>query len=433
MLRLHIFYLEQCFRRRLQIFPRMTFTYLLEMNWFSSKGLLNDQYDQQTERISTRTFIIALIVTFVFLFIYVSAVNITSVYTVSLPTFQQFNDLNLQHAESLSCPCSKISSNYRAYIHLTYSLHPVCKSIYVTERWRQFITFTTESIAFVDFRMMGSLMFQGIQSLCELVKKIIDSSTAQFLSNMYISTTATPKHAFESYMNASIEQFIASTTKTFTWSLELIRSTTQFNPLLSGLMTNFFIDRLGSTTNTFSAPFIYGDCNCAFKRTCVVQQGLYHNYSLSNVWHIPGLYRGCFVLEALMQSHLGCFYNQTCLQELQYNLLPEVAMNVTPLDRLMLSRFTPDTTLEIIVNNLMVDEWKQSVQHDKYFDICRPLECSYIVTRRRSIILIVTTVIGLFGGLVTTLRLIVPHIVWIIRWKLKARPRIFSGQFLLQL
>lgn len=404
-------------------------TYLLEMNWFPSKGLLSNPYDQQTERISTRTFIIALIVTFVFLFIYISAVNITSVITVSLPTYQQFNDLCLLHAESLSCPCSKISSNYRAYIHLTYSLHHVCKSIYVTERWRQFISPTTEPIAFVDFRTMGSLMFQGIQSLCELVTSIINSSTAQFLSNIYISTTATPKHAFESYMNASIEQFIASTTKTFIWSLELIRSTTQFNPLLSGLMTNFFIDRLGATTSTFSGPFIYGDCNCAFKRTCVVQQGLYQNYSLSNVWHIPGLYRGCFILEALLQSHLECFYSQTCLQELQYNLRPEITMNVTLLDQSMLSRFSPDTTLEIIVNSLMVDEWKQSVQHEKYFDICRPLECSYTVTRRRSIILIVTTVIGLFGGLVTTMRLLVPRIVWIIRWKLKARPRTFSGQF----
>jgi len=46
-----------------------------------------------------------------------------------------FNQLHLQHAEALSCPCSKINIPYRAFVINKIAFHPVCSSIFVREQW----------------------------------------------------------------------------------------------------------------------------------------------------------------------------------------------------------------------------------------------------------------------------------------------------------
>jgi hypothetical protein len=46
-----------------------------------------------------------------------------------------FNQLHLEHAEALSCPCSKINIPYRAFVINTIAFHPVCSSIFVREQW----------------------------------------------------------------------------------------------------------------------------------------------------------------------------------------------------------------------------------------------------------------------------------------------------------
>ncbi len=48
-----------------------------------------------------------------------------------------FNQLNLEHAETLSCPCSTISMPYKTFVSNTITFHPVCSSIFVSQQWIQ--------------------------------------------------------------------------------------------------------------------------------------------------------------------------------------------------------------------------------------------------------------------------------------------------------
>ena len=53
--------------------------------------------------------------------------------------------------------------------------------------------------------------------------------------------------------------------------------------------------------------------------------------------------------------------------------------------------------------------------YDEYYEVCRPSECQYEVKTRNNVIFIVTTVIGLIGGLVTSFTIVVPLVVKLIR------------------
>jgi hypothetical protein len=64
-----------------------------------------------------------------------------------------------------------------------------------------------------------------------------------------------------------------------------------------------------------------------------------------------------------------------------------------------------------LINEFLVEQWRSSITFREYYDECKPSQCAYTIASKNGAIYIVTTVIGLVGGLVKILRLIVPRIV----------------------
>jgi hypothetical protein len=65
----------------------------------------------------------------------------------------------------------------------------------------------------------------------------------------------------------------------------------------------------------------------------------------------------------------------------------------------------------------MVEEWNLLIMYEQYYNECQPTECSYTHQTKNTVIYIVTTLVGLVGGLITVLKLIVPIFVKLIRRK----------------
>ena len=143
------------------------------------------------------------------------------------------------------------------------------------------------------------------------------------------------------------------------------------------------------------------------------------------LFFVPGIYTGCYIIESLLQSNLQCFYNQTCINQLLSYLLSSSSMNVTALDKSLLVRFLETSTIEELLNELMVEEWNSSIMYENYYNECQPTQCTYTHETKNNVIYIVTTLVGLIGGLITVLKLIVPRLVKIVRKKKElSRPQI---------
>ncbi|CAF1598752.1 unnamed protein product, partial [Adineta ricciae] len=110
-------------------------------------------------------------------------------------------------------------------------------------------------------------------------------------------------------------------------------------------------------------------------------------------------------------SNLQCFYNQSCVSTLQSYFTGVLQFNATALDSSLTSQYSQNSTIQDLLNYLMVEEWDIRGNYTSYYADCRPSQCVYTYTVRNGILYIATTLIGLLGGLITFLRLLVPRIV----------------------
>ncbi|CAF4109656.1 unnamed protein product, partial [Adineta steineri] len=380
--------------------------YVRTLNVFPSIPPTNDEHQLRNERISTKLFIVLLISSLAILLFYTSLIDVTQTVNIREPTFAKYSQLYSAYPQTLTCPCTKISINYNTFLQLQYTFHQVCNSIFVNKDWIDYLFFVflgNGSVRTDDFRSIATNTFQGLSSFCALVNQTISNGLTQFNSTQYISASVIPLKAFESEISSLTKQFISSTANDFLLSLSTIRDTTQSNSLRSALQTNFnfYIPTHGTIgAGAYPNPILYENCNCATSATCAYQSRIYRSVSLADptvLFYVPGMYIGCYVIESLLQSDLRCFYNQTCITKLQSYSLVNTTMNVTALDKSLPSNFTENSTIEELVNQLMVEKWDPLIMYENYYNECQPSQCTYTHETKNSVIYIVTTLFGLIG------------------------------------
>lgn len=114
-------------------------------------------------------------------------------------------------------------------------------------------------------------------------------------------------------------------------------------------------------------------------------------YDKNEIFPVQGFRIGCFILDSLLTSSLECFYNSSCL----HTFLKYININ--------------STSIFFLSSN----------DYRSYFLACQVKSCSYTYQSRRSFLSILTTILGLIGGLTTILVFLIPILVQLKRRKKK--------------
>ncbi|CAF1223075.1 unnamed protein product [Didymodactylos carnosus] len=390
-----------------------------QFNLFTSKPPSTDAHEIKNQVYATRLFIITFTAALTVLVIYTSLIAITVTVTVKSPTLEHYSELQEKYSQTLLCPCTQMSIPYGKLIQLSASYHQVCSSQFTTDEWFQYISYTQVSIIHDDFRRRGCYGFEMLSSFCQLTSQTINDELLRFYSLIYTSSTITPNRTFQLETQALIKQFQSTTTNSFLQLLQLILDITQSNGLISGLNTNYYVVYWG-TFNTFNTLyFLRGynaeDCYCQATYKCQDSSFLVSDSDYRD--EIPGFIEGCFIVYSLLQSTLECWYQQTCFQQLINDLNVTTGSNFTILDSSQPSLYQPTTTIQEIVNNLMVEQWNSNVSFELYYQRCQPSVCHYTYVKKFDYLYIITTILGLVGGLSTILSTLIPNLVNLIRRK----------------
>ncbi|CAF3172751.1 unnamed protein product [Rotaria sp. Silwood2] len=162
-------------------------------------------------------------------------------------------------------------------------------------------------------------------------------------------------------------------------------------------------------------------CRCDITSDCVYPAGVCNQskiiilnevFSLdaSLLFTVPGFQVGCVPQNALLQSTLECFYNQSCLNKVIS--LTGAIHTVSIRHRSNSSaQFHPTTTIGIIFDNMMLESWQNATNFDGYFQACAPKVCSYSYRQRFVFIYMITILISIYGGLSVVLRVASPLFV----------------------
>ncbi|CAF0739806.1 unnamed protein product [Adineta steineri] len=407
--------------------------FLRKFNLFPSIPPSTNESDLRNQQLSTRLFLTSLILIMAILITYNASINVTKTVTIDKPTLTQYLDLYSTHSEILTCPCTTISIGYDKFVHIQYTLHQVCNSTFVNNSYIENIFWQNSpiTIGFPDFFTTYPYILNALALFCQLTDNIVSDSLIEFYSNQYLSATVTPKQLFELQAQASFQQFIISKINDLLFIMQFIRDTTQANNFFSGILTNYDFELVLSSyyrdmTLLQPIPFELSNCSCMLSALCTEQAVIYDNdYNNNSSFIVPGLYVGCYIVEALLQSTLECFYNQTCLNILQSYGGFSSFMDVIPLNSSLSSRYNETSTIEELVNELMIENWNLSIIYENYYNGCQPTQCSYSYTAKNNAIYIATMIFGLIGGLMTILKCFIPRLVRLIKpcfWKRRIVP-----------
>ena len=295
----------------------------------------------------------------------------------------------------------------------------MCSSEFILDEWRSNLTAGLVANLSIytqrDYRRFLSAHLQFLQGLCRLSMQSVNSSIQQLLSSLFITAQLLSAEDFDLRFSSLINQSKSNAPITFNRLLSLTRIVNHGNAIISSYGTNFdYIPYFYQEIDTYAAAtraVIYDDdCSCGLLPNCTTQANFIEENVLKLV-AVKGMKMGCTPSESFRLSTLECFYDQSCLDLIQH--YTNYSTPILPLGRTM-KRFRLNTTVNELINDGFVEEWKTSMNYSSYFHKCSPSLCSYIYVQQFNLLYIITLFLGLHGGVSIVLKWICPQIVQLI-------------------
>ena len=305
------------------------------------------------------------------------------------PSLEVYKDLNKHFSTSLHCSCSQISIQYRLFLDVTATFHPACSRDFVSELW---VVYYSPHGGFyqnitLEYGYSAAGQLQALVSLCRLAKSIVNNAVSQLLASDFINAEVLSTDALDTRIQTVINTFKTTLPSAVVSSLSLIRETTAANMIMTTFYSNWQFATPSNFTNGWEAhtiPVQFPGCDCGLSPKCVKK--------------IDGVWIGCYILEAFLQSTFECLYDQQCADRTH----TYEALNTT----LNPSRFSINSTFGLVFNELMIEALMQDVTYDSYFAACAPSFCVHSYIDQSNLVRGMTTLISLYGGLVIICQLL---------------------------
>ena len=399
---------------------------LLNLNLFKSSS--RNIETMRRQRIVTRLFLLCLVVSLVIYSLFAFVSTQTKTITVYSPSLSDFNRLWQIHSDSLYCPCSQIAISYSDFIEIVPIFHQLCSSGIILPEWYNRMTRVNRTLLSTRNQFetaLGSNYFQVLATFCSLTQNTIVDAYRLFSANTFISNRVLPETLFSAQVTSLIDAFTESTNTEFIRILSLARTTTQSNQLISRTFSNFILTVSTNGQVSISdrslnylypgSPVLLSLCSCVGQSSlCGSRVYVYNSSQNLNLIYLINLAQRCLPTESALTSTLECWYSQTCFGAVLAAYAREGVPDITdimPLDVNVPSRFARNATVEVMMNELLLEKWTVNISYEQFYSGCAPLSCVYTIEQRFDWFFVIVTILGVYGGLSTGLKLILPIIV----------------------
>ncbi|CAF1172169.1 unnamed protein product [Adineta steineri] len=334
----------------------------------------------------------------------------TRTITVLSPSQTTFSFLQDQQKLGLSCLCSQTSTQQNVFLSISSRLHQVCSSDFVAEQWWGFLWGTDSVSNFRDLQLL-SIQFRVLASLCTLAQQSIDNDTSAFLNNKLITVEAISFSSFQAQIDSLTNAFIAQTPDKFRRTQLFIYETFRANQLLVVPATDW---QLAFTTAAYNYVIAtvprnsFGNNYSCITSLDSFSRPLYIDVNYNKIV-LPGVVASCLPVDGIRLSTLECFFNSNCILNLTSIASTRNTTIWIPklLNASTSSIYPSNTSIGSLADSLFVEDWGIKSNYSSYFASCAPHSCSYQYIDHNTILYIITTVLGLYGGLTVILRFIV--------------------------
>ncbi|CAF1441651.1 unnamed protein product [Adineta ricciae] len=396
---------------------RSIWDFFKKYNLFNSSS--SDERSKRNQILSTRIYCVLLPILLTIFGVYLLLEKQTKLITIKNPTQNQFEQLENISVNNLFCPCSDISIKYDTFLSLQPRYHPICSSVFSSTLWlKNWYWSDTSNYNSDNFRFVSDFFFEFLVILCEAANELVTTSLTTFKQNEYLTSEVVSSDIFKSEVTSFIELFTITTQQAFQLRINLIRRILSANQFLNQRKTNTILSVINYNNNTESHAMILSvqGCSCATNPSCKQPLTIYDD---NRTYRLMGIYQGCLFIDSVLLSTTECFFSNYCI-----NTLKSFMLTAHPLHKLLkalnssiLSSYQPNTTMDIIVNNLFIEDWNALYFYNQYYNQCQPSYCSYTKEENENRFDVLTKLIAIYGGLSMILKICVPILVNVIKRK----------------
>lgn len=381
--------------------------------------------------LSTRLFLILFISSICILLAYTCLDVQTKSVTVLQPTQTTYDILLTRYADTLECPCTRVSTHYGSFVQATPVFHQVCSSDFVSQAWLDFSFDANATFVWpMDVRTSISAVWQMITALCQSSNRTLADALVEFASTPLVSSVVLSEVQVRAKTQAALDLVFQTASETLVRSITIAHRIMQANAYTTGLLINSIVMTPSGSWSVLSSIYpketIYylrgsnEPCYCLRDRSCPMPGGLYFYdawdafgfYDLNTIdpnQILSGIVIDCLPTQTTFASSLECFYNQSCANILLSAYTRSVNMSI--LDASSPSNFAPTTPVEELINRLFLEYVLNTTDYRSYYLECAPTSCSYTYSHRFDWAYVITSLVALFGGLNVVMRLITPYLV----------------------
>ncbi|CAF0789444.1 unnamed protein product [Adineta steineri] len=424
---------NETIRIRLTKFFQQIKTRIINFNLYS-------QYSRDPIRVyhgllGTRLYICLLFIAICTIILFSDLSNQTVTKTVPYPSVEEYEKLQKQYSTKLLCPCTQLSIPYEDMIKTEVKYHQICSSDFVQSWWYQvFLPFHDyqKGNSFLSF---ASSYFEALSTFCDIANTTINDAIKRFSTKTFVNTHLLSNDSFISQVKSLSSAFVELTRTEFLYGISLTNAILHSNQYINNLQMNteFVLPRDKHPDGRYSirisilARFALNrdgsKCYCILNSTCDLNYKTDSESERSNLkncnWELEGIHGGCSIINTVLKSSLICWFKKSCLTRLQLLFSKEgvsIPLAITPLNPRLSSRYSSQTSIETIFNEIMIEKWNFDYSFSKFYHKCKPSYCSFTYEKETNIIYIITIIISLIGGINIILKLISPFIIKII-WK----------------
>ncbi|CAF1405014.1 unnamed protein product [Adineta ricciae] len=287
------------------------------------------------------TFIIILSICLLYISLKNKLINVQ----LSLTSLEQYEQVYIQYADTLSCPCNEISIKHGELVKLAPSYHEVCSLNSLSEEWIHYLA-DTDSTDLSGLDTAVPFQFQLLKSLCRLSREAVYSSLIQLHSTTRANNQLISRDSFQ----------------------KRIDNMCCLNNLYNKLEPSFYYEKEWWPIFFTSEVYNTSSCTCAASLHCLKPA------TIDDI-PIAGFFVGCYPIEAILHSASECVYNRTCIDLIQMNASETpIAIKMS----LLQSKYKYDIneTVQHKIDRLFIDEWRINHSYENYSDKCHSMECT---------------------------------------------------------
>ena len=271
-------------------------------------------------------------------------------------------------------------------------------------------------------RPLLSKYLQILAWLCHDSQSILATRLSFLRRQTFITPLVVSRTLFQSSTTYYIDAFTDRLLLDYRYAWQYILAIFDANLYATAFNTDWSLEP-GNLSNGYlirhvSMIFPNGNCSCITSATC--QRSL-HVGPVEVI--LPGLFVGCTPLHGLQLSTLECFFSSDCIatiinylqylteadgtSPLNFVSTPTAPLIMAPLNRSLLTRYSPMTQIGDLISAMFVEEWMTRSSYETYFNACAPSFCRFELTTRSSVFYVITSLLGIYGGLTVGLRMVI--------------------------